>query len=64
MNFFNNIIDYKSIKSKINFHIINEEFDKFSDENLHLLIVGKLKKYSMDTKRAKQKHIKNAINFR
>ena len=25
MNFFNNIIDYKSIKSKINFHIINEQ---------------------------------------
>ena len=39
---------------KNNFHTINEEFDKFSDENLHLLIVGKLKKYSMDTKRAKQ----------
>ena len=39
---------------KNNFHTINEEFDKFSDENLHLLIVGKLKKYSMDIKRAKQ----------
>ena len=48
--FFSNLFN----ELKNNFTTINEEFDKFMDENLHLLIVGKLKKYSMDIKRAKQ----------
>ena len=47
--FFSNI--FKEMKNYIN--IFNDEFEKIEDENLHLLIVGKLKKYATDTKRDK-----------
>ena len=48
--FFSNIFN----EMKNNFTIIKEEFEKVHDVNLNLLIVGKLKKYIMDVKRAKQ----------
>ena len=48
--FFSNIFN----ELKNNFYIINDEFEKIQDDNLNLLIVGKLKKYIMDIKRAKQ----------
>ena len=48
--FFSNIFN----EMKNNFLVINEEFEKMHDNSLNLLIVGKLKKYIMDIKRAKQ----------
>ena len=48
--FFSNIFN----EMKNNFLVINEEFEKIHDDSLNLLIVGKLKKYIMDIKRAKQ----------
>ena len=48
--FFSNIFN----ELKNNFFVLNEEFQKIHDNNLNLLIVGKLKKYNLDIKRAKQ----------
>ena len=48
--FFSNI--FNEIKN--NFNVLSDEFQKIHDNNLNLLIVGKLKKYNMDIKRAKQ----------
>ena len=58
--FFSNI--FNDIKN--NFDIMNEEFQKFDDENLNLLIISKLKKYNIDIKKAKQsiKKDKQIIN--
>ena len=48
--FFINIFN----EMKNHFDSINQEFEKVHDINLNLLIVGRLKKYIMDIKRAKQ----------
>ena len=49
------IIFFSNIFNEMNNYIntFNDEFEKIEDENLHLLIVGKLKKYATDTKRDK-----------